>query len=52
MSEHMSEAATGGVLKNLLNFTGKHLCDSLFLIKSQAWPAHLPKRDSSKGVFL
>ena len=48
----MSEAATGGVLKNLVNFTGKHLCDSLFLIQLQAWPAYLSKRDSNKGVFL
>ena len=27
------EAATGGVLKNFVIFTGKHLCWSLFLIK-------------------
>ena len=26
-----------GVLKNFLNFTGKHLCWSLFLIKLQVW---------------
>ena len=26
-----------GVLKNFANFTGKHLCWSLFLIKLQAW---------------
>ena len=34
------EAATGsaitGVLKNFANFTGKHLCWSLFLMKLQA----------------
>ena len=30
------EAATGGVLKNFIIFTGKHLCWSLFLIKLQA----------------
>ena len=29
------EAATGGVLKNLVIFTGKHLCWSHFLIKLQ-----------------
>ena len=29
------EAATGGVLKNFVIFTGKHLCLSLFLIKFQ-----------------
>ena len=33
-----SEAATGGVLKNFTNFTGKHLCWSLFLMKLQATP--------------
>ena len=33
------EAVTGagGVLKNFVIFTGKHLCWSLFLIKLQAW---------------
>ena len=36
-----SEAATSGsvkkaVLKNLINFTGNHLCWNLFSIKSQA----------------
>ena len=53
------EAATIGVLlkkgvfKDLVNFTGKHLCWSLFLIKLQAWtPATLLKRDSNTGVFL
>ena len=30
------EAASGGVLKNFVIFTGKHLCWSLFLIKLQA----------------
>ena len=30
------EAATGGVLKNLVIFTGKHLCWSHFLIKLQS----------------
>ena len=28
-----SGAATGGVLRNFVKFTGKHLCQSLFLIK-------------------
>ena len=32
-----------GVLKNLANFTGKHLCSSLFLIL---------KRDSNTPIFL
>ena len=46
----MSKAATRGLLKNLVKFTGKHLRQSLFLIKLQAWPANLLKRDSNKGV--
>ena len=41
-----------GVLKNFANFTGKHLCWRLFLIKLQAFrPATLLKRDSNTGVF-
>ena len=51
--EQNSEAATGGVLKNFANFTGKHLCWSLFFTKLQAFrPATLLKRDSYTGVFL
>ena len=33
----MSEAATRGVLKSFLVFTGKHLCWSLFIINLQAF---------------
>ena len=41
-----------GVLKNFSNFTGKHLCRSLFLIKLDAFRATiLFKRDSTTGVF-
>ena len=41
-----------GTLKNFENFTGKHLCWRLFLIKLQAFrPATLLKRDSN-GVLL
>ena len=36
-----------GVLKNFANFTGKHLCRSLFLR-----PVTLLKRDCNTGVFL
>ena len=36
VSSHLTEAATRGVLKNFVEFTGKHLCQSLFLIKLQA----------------
>ena len=38
-SSHRRCSVKKGVLRN---FTGKHLCQSLFLIKLQAWP----------GVFL
>ena len=31
------EAATGGVRKNFVIFTGKHLCWGLFLIKLQVY---------------
>ena len=36
-------------LKNLINFIGKHLCWSLFLIKLQAW--HLFWRTSANDCF-
>ena len=40
------------VLINFGNFTGKHLCWSLFLIELQAFkPAILLKRDSNTDVF-
>ena len=40
-----------GVLKSFTNFTGKHLCWSLFLIKSQALrPATLLKSESNAGL--
>ena len=39
-------------LKNVANFTGKHLCLGLFLIKLQGVrPATLLKRDSGTGLF-
>ena len=38
-----------GFLKNFVNFIGKHLCWSLFLIKLQAW--HLVWRTSAKDWF-
>ena len=41
-----------GVLKNVANFTRKHLCWKLLLIKLQLWgPATLVKRGSNTGVF-
>ena len=33
-----------GVLRNFTKFTGKHLCQSLFLIKLQVRPATLLKK--------
>ena len=42
-----------GLLKNFTNFTGKHLCWSLFLTKLQTFrPTTLLKRDFNTGVFL
>ena len=38
-----------GVLKDFVNFIGKHLCWSLFLIKLQAW--HLFWRTSANDCF-
>ena len=40
-----------GVLENFTNFTGKHLCWSLFLIKLQVWKLNnLLRRDSNTGA--
>ena len=42
-----------GILKNFVNFTGKHLCLTFFVIKLQAvTPATLLKTDSNTGIFL
>ena len=42
-----------GVVKNFANFTGKHLCWSLFLITLQVFrPTTLLKRYSNTDVFL
>ena len=42
-----------GILKNFANFTGKHLCWSLFLIKLLTLrPATLLKNDFNTSVFL
>ena len=48
-----TEAATGGVFKSFIKFTGKHLCQSLFFnTVASLWPSILVKRDSDTGVFL
>ena len=41
-----------GVLKNFANFTGKHLCWSLFLINLQAKALNFIKKRLQPGVFL
>ena len=42
-----------GVLKNFTNFTGKHLCCSLFFNKAAVLqPASFLKRDSNTSAFL
>ena len=42
-----------GVLRNFANFTGKHLCQSLFFNKVAGLrPATLLKRGCDIGVFL
>ena len=52
-SSHAQMLCKIGALKDFANFTGKHLCWSLFLIKLQAWrPAILVKRDSNTGPTL
>ena len=40
-----------GVLRNFAKFTGKHLCQSLFLIKSQAWAYNFIKSEALAQVF-
>ena len=45
-SSHWRCSVKKGVPKNFVNFTGNHLCWSLFLIKLQA------SQDSNTGVFL
>ena len=52
-SSHRRCSVEKGVLKNLRNFTGKHLCWSLFLIKLQTFrPATLLRRETKTGFFL
>ena len=43
-----TEAATGGLFKGFIKFTGKHLCQS-FQMVAGARPAILLKRDSDTG---
>ena len=48
----MTEAATIGVLRSLVKFTRKHLCQSLFLIKLQAFPENTFFTEHSGWLFL
>ena len=42
-----------GVLKNIVKFTRKHLCQGIFFNKIAGWkPTTLSTRDSGTGVFL
>ena len=51
-SSHGRCSVLRGVLKIFAKFTGKHLCQSLFLNKFAGLrPATLSKRDSGTGVF-
>ena len=43
-SSHRSCSVKKGVLRNFAKFTGKHLCQSLFLIKLGLRPATLLKK--------
>ena len=54
-SSHPEVFCKKGVLRNFAKFTGKHLYESLFLIKLQAYglrPVSLLKRDSGTGIFM
>ena len=51
-SSHQRPSVKKGALKNFANFTGKHLCWSVFSIKLQArGPATFLRRDSNTAVF-
>ena len=47
-SSHCRYSVRKGVLKNFANFTGKHLCWSLFYEVVSLQPARFLKRDSNK----
>ena len=51
-NSHQRCSVKKGLLKNFANFTGKHLCWSLFLIELLDFIKTLSKRDSNTGVFL
>ena len=52
-SSHQRWSVKRGALKNFANFTGKHLCWSLFLTMLQSFnPVTFFKRDSNTGILL
>ena len=52
-SSHRGYSVKKDFLNNFANFTGKHLCQSLFLTRLQAFRhVTLIKRDSNAGAFL
>ena len=52
-NSHWRCSVKKGVLKNFADFTAKHLCWRLLLIKLQPWgPTPLVKRGSNAGIFL
>ena len=58
-SSHLDVFCKKGILRNFAKFSGKHLCQSLFLNKVAGLQLYLKrdlqlylKRDSGTGVFL
>ena len=49
--EHNSEVAVGGIFKSFANFTGKHLCWSLFLIELQTFKPGTLLKGNPTQVF-
>ena len=47
----VQKQSTRGVLKNFTKFTGKHLCQSPFLIKLQASACNFIKKEALAQVF-
>ena len=50
-SSHLGVFCKKGVLRNFAKFTGKHLCQSLFLIKLLALPCNFIKKETLIQVF-
>ena len=52
LSSHQRCSMKKGVLRNFTKFTGKHLCQGLFLIKLKAEACNFIKKKSGTSVFL